>query len=445
MVPHNMSSVSVLNPYTSLATIFPTYDTFNVDTFNIIAANAFIAPKDDFGYSTTLTVGSSSNIVIESVGDTQMFLKDSSAFTMFQTSFDDQGTRTDVPLIEMRSNVLPDVGLSATIINTGSTGDKALWVYGSDACKTTWVSTAQVRNLNRYTQFATTQSNGFLINNTTTFSSNTLFTQDVRMQSTVEVDGNMTLFGNFYSQNVNLWRDSTDSNQRVGFGFQINSNNQLELIKYALFGETGSTWTKKVAVFGNSPMVENEKTDGSSYLVFDELLGGIGVSASSASNSVGPLTSSTVNSWIFTAAGNVSTTSSVGIGMGEPQFPLDVAGTINADNIQAVTLTAQNLVTTSDERLKNIRSTVDPSECLAKISSLGVIDYAYISQPGVFKTGLRAQQVKETMPDAVVTKTFANLDDCLLVDTSVMIGYLVGAVKELSAQLNSLKVTGNLT
>ena len=426
-----MSTVSVLNPTISLATLYP--NSHNIDTFNVIAAASVIATKDIAGVASSLVLGSSSNIVLESVGDADMYLRDASGFKIFQTNYVGS-TRTDTPLLELRSNVLPGTGVTATVINTGLAGDNALWVYGSDADKTTWVSTAQIREMNAYSQFSTSEANGFLINNSTLFSSNAIFAQDVRMQSTLEVDGDLTLFGNLFSQNLNVWRDNVSSNQRVGFGFQINSNNQLELHKYAHYGTSGTKVSKKVAVFGNSPMSETETSD-TSFLVFDSMVGGIGVSKSSASNANSPLTPSSVNSWVFTSLGNVSTTSAVGIGKAEPLHSLDVTGTVNSDVISATNLVGVSVTTTSDERLKEIRGIKSPAQCLEGIVSLDVIDYAYLTDPENFKTGVRAQQVEKSMPDAVVSKTFAGLDDCKLIENSVMIGYLVGAIKQLAARL----------
>jgi hypothetical protein len=147
-----------------------------------------------------------------------------------------------------------------------------------------------------------------------------------------------------------------------------------------------------------------------------------------------------VHSWKFTQSGNVSTTSSVGIGKTEPQFALDVAGTISSDTIAGTDLVGVTVTTTSDERLKDIRGIKSSSSCLDGILSLDVIDYAYLTEPEKFKTGVRAQQVEISMPDAVVEKSFAGLEDCKLLDNSVMIGYLVGAIKELSAKVALLTV-----
>ncbi len=427
-----MATISVIDPGVSMRLAYP--DPAALDTYNIVAAKSLLAPISDSGQCSTLTIGATSNIAIESVGDTNVYLRDASTFKMFQTSFV-AGTRFDYPMLDVDQ---PAGAMATTVISTGAStagGSNVLWVHGSDACMTTRVSTAQVRNLNDYTQFATTQPAGFIINNSTLFASNAVFTQDVRVKSTLEVDGNLTLFGNFYSQNVNLWKDSVEKNQRVGFGFRINEKSQLELIKYATF-DSGNVVTKKVAVFGNTPMVDGvDRSDGTSYLVFDELYGGIGVSSSAASNQGQPTTTSSTNSWRFNQTGNVTTSSYVGIGKVDPLHQLDVAGVANVDsltasNVCAVEVCSQTITTTSDERMKNIFG--ETVYCLDKVQKLRVIDFTYKNRPEVKKTGLSAQNVRDLIPEAVVVQPFSDVEDCMHIDNSVLIGYLVGAIKELA-------------
>ena len=50
---------------------------------------------------------------------------------------------------------------------------------------------------------------------------------------------------------------------------------------------------------------------------------------------------------------------------------------VDADAMQSTNVIAQSIVTTSDERLKDIRGTVASAECLSKVRSLEVIEYAF--------------------------------------------------------------------
>ena len=426
-----MAFPSVMSPVCALREEYP--DAQTIQAFANLAVNNVLAPVSDIsGLAQTLLLGASSNVIIESASDAKMFLKDNSAFTVWNSSFTSSGARTDTTLLDLRSNANPEGGVGATVISTGSNGN-VLMVHGSDAFQTTWISSAIVKNYGQQTQFSTSQSDGFLFHNPTEFFSNVTMDKDCYMKSTLEVDDNVTFYKNFFTPNVNIWHDDIVHNNRVGFAFTINEKNQLQLIKYINGATTGTNVTKTIAVFGNSPMNGAEQSDGTSYLVFDEL-SGVGVHQTAGSQtSAGGVITNDVNyaAWTFTQLGSIFTNASaVGIGNDSPQAMLDVGGSINALSVSAGSVT-----TTSDERLKDIRGTLDGSACLDKIASLDVIDFAYTSSPHDFKAGLRAQQVETVMADAVITKKFAGLDDCMLIDSSVMLAYLVGAVKELAAKI----------
>lgn len=436
----NVSFSSIIAPVSTISATYYDSDTF--DTITTIAVKNIITPMSDEGVDQSLHIASSSNIKIESKGSTQLFMRSNSEFEVYQSEFG-SGTRVDTEILAVGSGILLS-GVSGTTINTGSS-DNPIWVYGSDASHTTWISSTQVRDLNAYSQFATSQTDGFILTNQVTFSSNSLFYEDVYMKSTLEVDGNVTMYGNVFSKNLNLWQDLT-SNDRVGFGFSINSNAQLELVKYALF-QDGTSLTKKVAVFGASPFSPSEKKDDpQSFLVFDQL-SGIGMhSTGGSSSNTGFTNGASSSGFKFNSTGNVTTSAYLGIGVTNPTVPLEVNGAIDCTSLHVIDLYCVNITTTSDERLKNIHGNVDTTSCLDKINQLDVINFSYKSEvidkeseDVKQQTGLRAQQVSKVMADAVIQKSFAGLDDCNMIDSSVMMAYVVGAIKELDAKLRMLK------
>lgn len=448
-----MSLTSVLSPISAWRADFP--DVNNIDTFSTVAVKNLFAPRDGTGSNVSLRLGATSNLVLEAAGNAETYLKDGHGMLVYNSTFTADGQRSDHQLLDLRSNIVPYTGHSATVIHTGA-GSNVMWVHGNDADKTVWVGEMRLRKFNNHVQLSTpSQSNGFRITNTTTFDSNVVVTGNSYHKSTMEVDGNVTFFSNFFTKNMNLWSDSTSSNatadagdsnvhSRVGFGMRINDRGELELIKHAEF-PGGQKVQKKVAVFGNSPLKPNEKTDGTSYLVFDSLVG-VGVhNGESVAGSMQQIGYSNVlngGSWVFSPAGDVTTTGAVGIGVTQPMAgsKLHVDGDVLVTTLNATDIQTQSIVTTSDERLKDIRATLAPANCLAKVCELDVIDYAYKQQAdetrdGRFRAGLRAQQVRSVMSDAVIEKKFASLDDCLLIDNSVLLAYLIGAVKELAERL----------
>ena len=435
-----------MNPACALRETYP--DASSMETFYNVAVRNVLAPFTDDGSAQVLLLGASSNIVIESSGDAKMYVKDNSGFMLYQSDFIG-GIRCDHALFDVRSNVALDGVTKATVLSTGA-DENAMWVYGSDANRTTWISSTKVNNVNDTSAFSTTQSAGFLMNAKTHFTSNIICDQDVYMRSTLEVDSNVTFYGNFFTKNVNMWSDTSSVvASRVGFAFTINDKSQLQLIKHIEFPEAAglSNVTKTIAVFGGVKALEEETTDvHNSYFVFDELSGigmhtpGLGGGSGGAGSAADII--ATTSAWQFGNNSELYTFNKVGINNDSPTVELDVVGsimcsdTITTVGMNASSIMTQAITTTSDERLKEIRGTIAPASCLSKLSQLDVIDFAYLNAPVAdeFKAGLRAQQVEAVMADAVIVKAFAGLDDCRLIDTSVMLAYIVGAIKELAAR-----------
>ena len=447
----SMAFPTVLNPYCAFRDEYP--DASTIETFANISVKNIVAPISSINsLPQTLLLGATSNIVIESTADAKMYLRDNSAFTVWNSHFSTSGFRTDTTLMDLRAGT-DGLGRAATVLSTGGHAN-VMMVQGSDAFETTWIGSAMIQNHADYTQLSTQQINGFLFNNTTEFNSNVVMDQDVYMKSTLEVDGNVTFYKHFFTPDVNIWADNVATNERVGFAFTINEKNQLQLIKY-INGFGTAPITKTIAVFGNSPMNGQEKTDGTTYLVFDELSGvGVHDPVAHTTGYIAQGGSSDTGSgyWSIDPTGNgaqpytFTSAAWVGVLTDTPAFPLDVNGSAQVQQnltvggaINANTVTAVAVTTTSDERLKDIRGVLDPSSCLDKLTQLDVIDFAYkASSPEQFKAGLRAQQVQSVMEDAIITKAFAGLDDCLLVDSSVMLAYIVGSIKELAAKVAAL-------
>jgi len=121
------------------------------------------------------------------------------------------------------------------------------------------------------TTFLATGSNNLRVQSQTNFSAN------VVMDQSLIISGNLINFGSLFSCNLNVWVDRPANDRdllKIGYAWRINSNDQLELIKYSAFSNGANPSKeiyKKVAVFGGvQPMTSNDTSD-SSYLVFDDL------------------------------------------------------------------------------------------------------------------------------------------------------------------------------
>ena len=118
------------------------------------------------------------------------------------------------------------------------------------------------------------------------------FTVDASMKAngTVTVSGNLMADSNFrcskaiFGSNLNVFRlRNSNGVDTVGYGFQVNTSNQLELIKTTVFLDSNVV-SKKVAVFGWKDIVSTD-TDDAGYLVFDELKG-LGVAGAGGGETV---------------------------------------------------------------------------------------------------------------------------------------------------------------
>lgn len=99
-------------------------------------------------------------------------------------------------------------------------------------------------------------------------------------------------------------------------------------------------------------------------------------------------------------------------------------------NIAATLVTATNVNTTSDERLKdNIKTILNPLE---KVINLRGVSY---TMEGVRKIGVVAQEVEEVIPEVVST----DAQGIKSVSYGNIVGLLIEAVKEQQEQINELK------
>jgi hypothetical protein len=236
-----------------------------------------------------------------------------------------------------------------------------------------------------------------------------------------------------------LWKDIDTLNDKtvtkVGFGFQINEKNQLEIIKYSKFNDGIDTKSisKRIAIFGNND-INFDDVDDSNYLIFDSM----GVTQSSSNANLEIVETSL---WQANADNTIYYINNfVGINTTNPTCHLDVAGTIKANQMNVTTMNVETVVTENtqivcDERLKENIIEMSTESCLNNIMKLNVYNYKYIKNNST-TTGLVAQQVASSISDAVKTKDLYGYNDLNVIDTNVIIANLVGAVKKLGEKIN---------
>lgn len=108
------------------------------------------------------------------------------------------------------------------------------------------------------------KQNGLIFKDYTTFEKN------------IWAQNNILSQGNVYGSSMNIWTSTPTlpENQgasQIGFGFRINTKDQLELVKFAQMDDNTKIM-KRLAIFGSSNVNTGAAND-VSYLVFDELSG----------------------------------------------------------------------------------------------------------------------------------------------------------------------------
>jgi hypothetical protein len=181
--------------------------------------------------------------------------------------------------------------------------------------------------------------------------------------------------GSVFSSNINLFRTHStigDSNfKRIGYGFRMNDNDQLELIKVATFNDNTSI-TKKIAVFGYNN-IEHSSSNDTNYMAFDEANG---ISFAGESNNIANIAFLQTTGGTMTGDINMSGNSIYG-----------------ASNISAVNLTVQNYV-------------VAPGA-----------DYAEYMKKEDVSVNFRAGDIVGINMDGQVTNVFANAIHFAIVST----------------------------
>ena len=448
-------------------------DVSSLDSFYNVSVKNVVAFADELtGLASDLTLGGSSNVNIEAIRDVRLFTaEDIGQVRMFNTSYD---SNTDIRTDDEILNVYQDVALNRTFITSG-TGSNQLCIKGTDNYMTAIIGTLKIQTPQyghvTVETLSSAQSN-ITFRNDILFDSNVDVAGDAVFQNNAFIAGSLFAYGNLFGTNMNLIKDK-DSNvsglDQVGYGFRINTDDQLELIKYAKYvpegveALPGDRISKRVAVFGNSTPARGSASDSnaSSYLVFDEWSGTY--VAQQTQSALGTQIKSRYM-WRFNSNMDIySVGTRIGVGVEFPTAELEVNGTLKATtlslenistsnvvcntitttSITAFDITASNIVgqsvqTTSDVRLKTILpETLTSDVCLDKIKQLDLIKYRFnsASPTSLPNSGFSAQQVKSIIEEAVSLKPVGDLPDCHVIDQVTLIAYLVGSVQELARRL----------
>jgi hypothetical protein len=437
---YEYSPLTTHNTTSSYITYNDESDIF-VNTYSVLASKFIAAFPDEFGVGNDLRLAASSNLMIEAVDSVSMFVYETNGkFNYYSTSNDANNVRTDSLMMQSYSSNLEINGVTskAYVIESGNlpTETGSILIKGTDQYQTVVLNDLFVMSGIDQQHFDTTHSN-FRFEKPIVLNS-MYVTQEFQSKRAI-FDNDIFVGNSIYSCNLNLWKDieSLDDQTvtKVGFGFQINEKNQLEIIKYSKFNDGLDTKSisKKIATFGNND-INFDDVDDSNYLIFDSM----GVTQSSNNYNLSALDTSL---WQANADKKIYYMSNfVGINTTNPTCHLDVAGIIAADQLNVTSVNAESVVMgtsqiVSDERLKENIVKMSLDNCLSNILNLNVYNFNYIKNKDK-TTGFVAQQVASTISDAVKIKELYGYTDLNVIDTNVILANLVGAVKKLAEKIN---------
>lgn len=367
-------------------------DTSFVSEIPNLIVNNLASYVDTTAGPVDLKLGASSNVVVEAARNVRMFMGNSGTLNLFNTAYNSAtGVRTDTEFLSAHyaASTTTLRAPQHVSIQSGAPVTSATYSVGS----------LVTRQVNDKQLFDTSAPEGFW------------FTDQVAVDGNVTCGNHVFALGGMYANHMNVWQTRTASNlEKVGYGFNINDKDQLEIMKYTRFqpksaGATAVSVAKRVAVFGLTAVQETDSND-TSFLAFDALNG---VALSNANGTLSMIsggggsggggggTTGIASQWVDGANLSISYVTAdpmqgyVGIGTSAPEYKLSVVGTIHATH---------DILASSDSRLKTELQRVE--HAVDKVSTLTGYTYSRIDDdvPARY-AGLLAQDVAAVLPEAV--------------------------------------------
>lgn len=298
-------------------------------TFDEVVATKICAFSDASNNVKNLTLGATSNIILEARKGMDLYFSSNDAITFYNTSVT-SNIRTDVEVLQIKNQ---NSDLSFTTVDGLS-----MTFVPSDPRNTTNIGNMSLFESNNFRTLTTTDGNGFKIQNGLNLTSNLTVADDIVAKNNIGCAGNM------FSKTYNVYKDKdftvpeNSNTAQIAYAFYINEHDQLDLVKYEKsvsvnnLGVSNASYNlERVLTFGQKD--QSQTGDLSRYTVLNEFNG-----ISGSSN--GQTTELSVAMW-----GNTSGSSNiyynlgnVGINTLEPKFALDVYGEIcTKSNVYAMT------------------------------------------------------------------------------------------------------------
>jgi hypothetical protein len=437
----------------SLSPTVPTMD-YPDDMFNVmsdIVTRKIVSYPDTSNLPQPLVIGATSDLALESKGNTNLHVDPTKDVNFYHTSIDSGDIRH-----ETRFMTLSASNNSTELLAPNS----KIKLSPGDTDRTTNVGSMTV-NENTVSQLLNTDKTEFKVMKnmsvlgdfslTGQFFAPNLSAVNLMIDNSLNVT-HQVANGGMFGNNMNIWINKDDSpgdrvTNQIGYGFRINSNTeQLELFKYKRFSfldsngdvkKSGKTQYRKVAHFGFGVSTYDKDSDITNAEIL-ETFGTLDTLVSIRSNNsnagTGGSGTSGTEFWLMNSNANIYHYGAIGINNPFPKYAIDVNGNIMASD----TVIATNYATASDRRIKSDILRLDNSLCLDKIMQLIPSSFNIDNQ---HRIGFIAQELKEVIPESVYIKENATygIEDFHYVDYNSILGNLVGAVQELGRKVSELE------
>lgn len=429
----------------------PTKANYDVDEgsymqFDTLVLRAAVALADSTSNAPqTLFLGGTSNVVVEAGGDFRVFTSNG-VVEYCSSHFGASNARTDDMLLRVQETNSVDTLLSA--------GGRLI-LQGGDVSQSVTIGAFETLEDSNFQYLSTSKPSGFCVTDpmmygaTLTVQTDAVVAQNLTVGNDVDVGRNMMVRGDFFAQGLNIWHDKSNAStsndtDQVGFSFRVTSDDQLELVRYSRFLSGNSNAqpvavSQRLALFGGASNVTPESSSDTTPYNYSQLNNYLNVYPAFSNQGAGSNSVSIQSVWGTTATADLyyNGSGNVGIHTSHPTAPLDVVGAVHATSFASdSSISAASFLSTSDSRLKTVYGTVDNANCLQLICDLPLFHYSFLDDPAQrVRTGFIAQSVAALMPDAVYTAPYRELPDCKFIDSTVLLGYLAGSVKQLRADL----------
>lgn len=239
----------------------------NFNVIDILVTKNVVAVRDEVtNQAQSLFLGASKNVDI--------FAGEAMSLWM--------GSSNMINVYDSASNVSLNVSTNSTTTSLSGASKDLILTTDNNATYSIFVGDTEFSQSNDYQILNTTMSNGFYMD------SPLLVDGHATVNNTLSVGGNIIGSSNIFAQNYNLFKYNTSNDRNAmltGYAFTINSNDQLELLKYTGFSN-GAKISKRVGLFGINKFNGAESSD-TSYASFDVIgASGAGGNAMSINNNI---------------------------------------------------------------------------------------------------------------------------------------------------------------